>query len=127
MADFVQTPSPRLRVSMIVVGVTDMDRSVKFYLETLGLEPAGEPGEVTLFHAGGVMLALNRPLGRAAGGFIAGAVEIVLPVESVTAARKEFGRRGCPFVREPREVFPGAWAASFTDPDGHLLTFLGPR
>jgi len=31
-----QTP-PSLRVNMISIGVTDMDRSIHFYTETLGL------------------------------------------------------------------------------------------
>ena len=124
-----QTPQPTLpamRVSMIALGVTDMAKSVKFYGETLGLQISGKPGELTFFQAGSVTLALNRPLGKAAGQAIAGAVEVIFPVPSVAAAHQALVERGCHFVALPREVTTGTWAATFTDPDGHKLTILGP-
>ncbi|MGH9718891.1 MAG: VOC family protein [Bryobacteraceae bacterium] len=123
---FAQMPPPQLRVSMIALGVTDMARSIKFYSETLGMQLAGKPGEVTLLRAGDVMIALNHPLGRAAGNAMAGAVEVIFGVESVATAHANLAERGCSFVRAPREVTPGTWAATFTDPDGHRLTILGP-
>jgi predicted enzyme related to lactoylglutathione lyase len=122
-----QTPPPKLRVSMIALGVTDMARSIQFYSETLGLQLAGKPGEVTLLRAGDVTIALNHPLGSGAGDRMVGAVEVIFPVESVSAAYGSLVERGCKFLREPREVTPGTWAATFTDPDGHRLTLLGPR
>ena len=122
-----QTPPPQLRVSMISLGVTDMARSVKFYSETLGLQLVGKPGEVTLLAAGDVMIALNHPLGRFAGDAIVGAVEVIFKVESVTASHADLVKLGCSFVNAPREVMPGTWAATFTDPDGHRLTVLGPQ
>jgi predicted enzyme related to lactoylglutathione lyase len=118
-----------MRISMISLGVKDTARSIKFYRETLGLELVSEPepGEVAVFQAGSVQITLNRPLGNAAGSVIAGAVEVVLSVDSVVAAHRKLAERGCRFIREPREVFAGTWAATFTDPDGHRLTILGPR
>ena len=116
-----------MRVSMISLGVTDMAKSVKFYGETLGLQISGKPGELTFFKAGTVTLALNRPLGNAAGKAIAGAVEVIFPVASVAAAHQALVERGCHFVVAPREVTAGTWAATFTDPDGHKLTILGSR
>jgi catechol 2,3-dioxygenase-like lactoylglutathione lyase family enzyme len=124
---FSQTPPPRLHVSMISLGVRDMDRSVKFYRETLGLPILGKPGVVTQFQAGDVTIALNGPLGRAAGDAMVGAVEIVFPVQSVAKVRADLAGRGCIFLNEPREIFPGTWGATFTDPDGHRLTILGPQ
>ena len=122
-----QTSLPVLRVSMISLGVTDPARSIKFYSETLGLELVGKPGEVTLFRAGDVTIALNHPSGRSAGERMVGAVEVIFPMESVAAAHTSLVARGCKFLGEPREVTPGLWAATFTDPDGHRLTILGPR
>jgi catechol 2,3-dioxygenase-like lactoylglutathione lyase family enzyme len=121
------TVEPPLRVSMIAVGVTNMERSVAFYCKTLGLRLIGKPGEVTLLDAGGVTIALNHPLARAAGSAIVGAIEIVFPVDSVSAVHTKLVGRGCNFVAGPREVTAGTWAATFTDPDGHKLTLLGPR
>ncbi|HEY6344539.1 MAG TPA: VOC family protein [Bryobacteraceae bacterium] len=124
---FSETPPPRLHVSMISLGVRDMDRSVKFYRETLGLPMLGQPGVVTQFQAGDVIIALNGPLGRAAGDAMVGAVEIVFPVQSVAKVHTDLARRGCVFLNEPREIFPGTWGATFADPDGHRLTILGPQ
>ena len=124
---FSQTPPPRLQVSMISLGVRDMDRSVKFYRETIGLSILGQPGVVTQFQAGDVIIALNGPLGRAAGEAMVGAVEIVFSVQSVAKVRADLAGRGCTFLNEPREIFPGTWGATFTDPDGHRLTILGPQ
>jgi predicted enzyme related to lactoylglutathione lyase len=87
----------------------------------------GKPGEVTLFQAGRVQIALNRPLGNAAGDAMAGAVEVVFSVDSVAASYRQLAGRGCVFIAEPHEVFAGTWAATFTDPDGHRLTILGLR
>jgi predicted enzyme related to lactoylglutathione lyase len=120
-----QTTPPVLRVSMIALGVKDMERSVKFYSETLGLPMKGKPGELTFFDAGSVSIALNRPLGRAAE--TTSSVEVIFPAESVSALHRILGERGCRFVIQPREVTPGLWAATFTDPDGHRLTILGPQ
>ena len=122
-----QTPPPQLRVSMIALGVTDTARSTKFYSETLGLQLAGQPGEVTLLRSGDVTIALNRPLARSAGDAIVGAVEVIFPVESVAASHGKLLERGCHFLAGPHQVTPGMWAATFTDPDGHRLTILGPH
>jgi len=121
-----ETP-PQLRVSMIALGVKDMARSVRFYQETLGMPLSGKPGEVTMVRAGDITLLLNAPLGQAAGNAMVGAVEVIFPVESVAAAHTRLAARGCSFTHAPHEVTPGLWAATFTDPDGHRLTILGPR
>ena len=112
---------------MISLGIKDTERSIKFYGETLGLQLIGKPGEVTMFRAGEVILVLNRPAGIAARSALAGSIEVIFPVEGVTAAYDTLTQRGCHFVASPHEVSPGIWAATFTDPDGHLLTTLGPH
>jgi predicted enzyme related to lactoylglutathione lyase len=122
-----QTTLPPLRVSMISLGVKDSARSIKFYAETLGLEMVGKPGEVTFFRAGDITIVLNQPAGLTASRPIAGSAEIIFPVASVAVAYKSLADRGCAFVATPHEITTGMWAATFTDPDGHLLTILGER
>jgi predicted enzyme related to lactoylglutathione lyase len=122
-----QTQPLPMKVSMIALGVKDTARSIKFYSETLGMQLVGQPGEVTIFQAGDIQIALNHPLGNAAGGAMVGAVEVIFSVEGVVSAHQRLVERGCTFIREPREVFTGTWAATLTDPDGHRLTILGPR
>jgi catechol 2,3-dioxygenase-like lactoylglutathione lyase family enzyme len=111
---------------MISLGVKDSARSVRFYGETLGLEMIGKPGEVTLFRAGEVTMVLNRPAGLAARNPLAGTAEVIFPVDSVAAFHEGLQQRGCSFVAAPHEITSGMYAATFTDPDGHLLTILGP-
>ncbi len=115
-----------LKISMILLGVDNIERSVKFYRDTLSLELQNQSEQFAFFAAGGVTLGLGAPLGRAVQPK-AGAVEVIFPAASVTAAHRELVERGCRFVNEPREVTPGSWAATFTDPDGHRLTLFGPQ
>ncbi len=119
--------SPPLRVNMISIGVTDMARSIRFYTETLGLPLVGPRGEVTMIRAGEITIALNEPLARNAGNTIAGAVEIIFSVESVSATERQLAALGCAFIVAAHEVTPGLWASTFTDPDCHKLTLLGGR
>ncbi len=123
-----QTPPAPMKAAMIVLGVRDMDRSVRFYRDVLHLPVSGAPdGDITLLQAGALTIVLNRPLAKAAGGAIVGATEVVFPVDSVAAAHKDLAGRGCAFSASPHEISPGMWAATFTDPDGHRLTILGPK
>ena len=72
------------------------------------------------------MLMLNSGLRRPEGP-LAGAMEIVVAAESVTAGHRQLIEKGCKFINEPREVTPGSWACTFSDPDGHWLTLFGPK
>jgi predicted enzyme related to lactoylglutathione lyase len=123
-----QTTQPPLRVSMISLGVTDMVRSMKFYSETLGLQLVSEPepGQFATFRSAEITITLNKPLAK---GFkqTAGAVEIIFNVDSVDASHRFLAAKGCVFKASPHELFSGTWGATFSDPDGHLLTLLGPR
>jgi catechol 2,3-dioxygenase-like lactoylglutathione lyase family enzyme len=117
-----QSPAPNLKASMIVVGVADLARAVGFYRDTLGLQPAPAPGDLPMFRSGELTIVLNAALSPRSGGF-----ELVFPVESVSAVRKQMTDRGCKFTGNSREVSPGLWAATFEDPDEHHLTLFGRR
>ncbi|MBV8811081.1 MAG: VOC family protein [Acidobacteriaceae bacterium] len=117
-----QSPVTDLKASMVVLGVSDVSRSVKFYKETLGLAPAPAPGDLPMFRAGGVTIVLNGALSGGSGAF-----ELVFPVDSVNAVRKQLTDRGCHFVNDSQEVAKDLWVATFTDPDGHRLTLFGAR
>jgi catechol 2,3-dioxygenase-like lactoylglutathione lyase family enzyme len=113
-------------VSIVVLGVTDLERSVGFYRDVLGLELTGQAGALAFLAAGNVTLMLNGELVRTSDT-VAGATELVFPVGSVTSGVDLLVARGCDFLREPREVTPGSWAATFAHPDGHRLTLFGAR
>jgi catechol 2,3-dioxygenase-like lactoylglutathione lyase family enzyme len=111
-------------ISMVMLGVESAERSAAFYRDTIGLELQHNAGGFAFLAAGNVTLALSEQLGSAVKP-ISGATEIVFPVDSVSAQKVALEALGCHFINEPREVTPGSWAASFTDPDGHRLTLFG--
>ena len=113
-------------INLVVLGVSDLAKSVAFYRDQAGFDLQNRLGSLAFFAAGGVTLMLNANLRRPQGS-LAGATEIVIAAESVTARFTELKERGCTFINEPREITPGSWAATFTDPDGHWLTLFGPK
>ena len=115
-----------MKISLIALGVSDLSKSVAFYRDKAGFYLQNQFESFAFFSAGPVMLMLNSGLRRPEGP-LAGAMEIVVAAESVTAGHRQLIEKGCKFVNEPREVTPGSWACTFSDPDGHWLTLFGPK
>jgi|SRR5215475_2141156 len=115
-----------MKITLIVLGISDLSKSVAFYRDKAGFELQNQFESIAFFSAGAITLMLNGGL-RRPDRPLAGATEIVLAVESVTAVRRQLVDRGCQFINEPREVTPGSWASTFSDPDGHWLTLFGPN
>ena len=115
-----------MKITLIVLGVSDLSRSVAFYRDKANFALQNQFESFAFFSAGPVTLMLNSGLKRLDGP-LAGAMEIVVGAESVTASHRELTDRGCTFINEPRELTPGSWGATFTDPDGHWLTLFGPK
>ena len=115
-----------MKITLIALGVSDLPKSVAFYRDKAGFDLQNQFESFAFFSGSTVMLMLNSGLRRPSGP-LAGAMEIVVGVDSVTASHSQLQERGCSFVNEPREVTPGSWATTFTDPDGHWLTLFGPK
>jgi len=113
-------------IGVVMIGVTDMEASMAFYRDRLGLEVAAIEPNLALAKAGSVTLGLSKGLAAIATP-VAGAVEIVFSVSDVDAAHTALQQRGVTFAREPRKVTANEWAANFTDPDGHHLSIFGPK
>ena len=113
-------------IANVMLGTTDLARSVAFYHETLGLDIRFESPGFAFLDGGGVTLVLSEAHARLADP-VAGGTEIVFGVEDVTAAHAGLTARGVEFLSEPRNVTGDQWAANFRDPDGHLLSVFGPR
>lgn len=113
-------------VGFVMIGVTEMDRSVAFYRDRLGLELSVVEPNLAFAKAGAVTLGLSKGLAAIANP-VAGAVEIVFNVPDVEAAYSALQQRGVAFAREPRQLTPREWGTNFTDPDGHHLSIFGPR
>jgi predicted enzyme related to lactoylglutathione lyase len=115
-------------VSHIMLGVADMTRSLTFYEATLGRPVRFRVDDSLVFIDGGpVMIGLSTGLGKVRQP-IAGAMELVFSVDSVTQASQQLRDKGIAVVREPRAATPqGDWTATFADPDGHYVTLFGPN
>jgi len=115
------------RVSLITIGVSDLERSRRFY-EAMGWRTGAAPGdEVVFFQAGGLVVALWMR-GRLAedscvtdgGGW--GGVTLAYNVRSpaeVDAVLAEAEAAGATIGRPGAETFWGGYSGVFLDPDGH--------
>jgi len=122
----VQTDMKLTQIGVVMLGVADLNRSVAFYRDKLGVSVKQEIPGFAFLDGGGVTLCLSQPLARATGP-AAGATEIVFSVEDVRAAYEVLRGRGVQFTNEPRNVSGPMWAANFQDPDGHRLSVFGPE
>ena len=114
-----------LGVSVVMLGVSNMERSIVFYRDMLGIHLASEVQSFAFFDGGGTTLALSAAHGQSAPS-ITGATEIVFGVDSVKTEYENLKSKGVKFQTEPHDINGKEWAASFTDPDGHLLSIFGP-
>lgn len=115
------------RVSLITLGVADLQRSRRFY-EALGWRTGAEPGDdVVFFQAGEMVVALwdrarlaedSCVEDRGGWGGTTLALNFGSPVE-VDAVIEEARGAGATIGREPAEAFWGGYSAVFLDPDGH--------
>jgi uncharacterized protein len=115
------------RVSLVTLGVTDLERARQFYT-SLGWRPATSPADdVVFFQAGGMVLALwDRAMlatdsaVRDSGGWggVTLAYNVRFPAE-VDAAIEEARAAGAVIGREPSQTFWGGYSGLFIDPDGH--------
>ncbi len=121
MSDFRLT-----QINNVMLGTTDLARSLAFYRDTLGLAVQFEMPGFVFLNAGGVTLSLSTTHAKLATP-VAGGTEIVFGVADVTAAHEALRARGVEFLNAPRNVTGDQWAANFRDPDGHLLSIFGPE
>jgi len=116
---------PNLKMSYVMLGVSDLKKSVPFYTDVLGLKVTGQvEGEFVFFDAGqSAQLALRQLRSRKANP---GETEFVFSVEDIKETYKELKQKGVVFSQEPRAVTgDGArdlYATDFRDPDGHILS-----
>ena len=121
-----------------ILAVSDFERSLAFYRDTLGLEVEAlydEPPYATLVSAGARLSlaeqghpAEDRPgvTMTAPGDASRANVVIVLEVEDAWAVHRELGGTGTRFLAEPYEPPWGGCRFFCVDPDGYLLEIEQP-
>ncbi len=116
------------RVSLITLGVADLDRAKAFYA-ALGWIPAEEPDGVAFYQLSGLVLglfgkeALAADQGRAGAALGTGAMTLAqnFPTEAeVDAAYRAALDAGATPLKPPQKVFWGGYSGYFADPDGHV-------
>lgn len=117
-------PSKIKGVDFIMYNVSDLNKSIAFYRDILGLEPFGEPGESWAeFQVGNVTLDLgtfdNDAISQ--GGSIGGA-SVGLAVDDVKKTVKELKGKGVKILYEFYET-PVCFGATIADPDGNKIHF----
>ena len=131
------------RISMITLGVNDLERSVKFYKEGLGFPKMDSPPEVAFFTLNGSWLGLYghdalaidasvSPEGSGFNGFtlahnVASETEVDILIEQALSA-------GAILSKAAQKTFWGGYSGYFKDPDGYLwevaynpFFWIGPK
>lgn len=116
------------RISLITLGVENLDRAVAFYC-SLGWERTGDDSlDVAFFRAGHMVFALwgrdqlasDSGLANDGRGFdgIVLAYNTHSPAE-VDTVIEEAREAGATISKEPSATFWGGYSGCFVDPDGH--------
>jgi len=131
------------RISMITLGVSDLEESVRFYEQGLGLPKMDSPPEVAFFTLNGSWLglygreSLADDVGVPADGSGFTGFTIAHNVDSEAAVdelMQQAVAAGAKLVKPAQKVFWGGYSGYFADPDGYLweiahnpLFWVGPK
>jgi catechol 2,3-dioxygenase-like lactoylglutathione lyase family enzyme len=115
-------------VAQIQVSVADIDRSVAFYRDVLGIpllfQVPGQP--MAFFASGDVRLYLGVPEPDFASRCL-----LYFRVDDIDAEHARLVAAGVQFMSDPhivhRDDSTALWMAFFTDPDGHNLVLMQER
>ncbi len=116
------------RMSLVTLGVADLDRARRFYVEGLGWRPGFENGDVIFFQLAGTVLALwsraslakDARLSGPGSGF--GGIALAQNVRQradVDAVLAQAAAAGATILKPGQEAVWGGYTGYFADPDGH--------
>lgn len=117
------------RLSIVTLGVEDLDAATAFYRDGLDFPELESDGEIAFFDLGGTQLALypwdeladDATVSPDGSGFrgvtlahnVASKAQVEAVLEEAVAA-------GATIIKPAQDVFWGGYSGYFTDPDGHL-------
>jgi uncharacterized glyoxalase superfamily protein PhnB len=135
-------PTFKPRMSMITLGVNDMQRAIQFYEAGLGLPRHGEGDDVAFFSLNGTWLGLYPKANLAddigieaqGSGFSGFTISHnVDSEEQVDLVMNHVVSVGAKLIKKPEKVFWGGYSGYFQDPDGYYwevafnpFTWIGP-
>ena len=131
------------RISMITLGVKDLEKSVKFYQEGLGFPKMESPPEIAFFTLNGSWLGLyaweslaeDASVSSEGSGFngftlahnVASEAEVDQTIQQALEA-------GATLSKAAQKTFWGGYSGYFKDPDGYLwevahnpFFWIGPK
>ncbi len=124
------------RITLLTLGVSDLERAVAFYCDGLGFDTKGivgrefENGAVAFFDLqAGLKLALwpRKSLSADSGLPVQEPSALELSIGHNVSSEKEVDevmqqaqRAGARIVKQAQATFYGGYAGYFQDPDGHL-------
>lgn len=112
-------------VTMVMLGTRDVQKSIPFYRDLLGLKLTQQFGGFAMFNAGNITIVLSEDRARSSE-HVVGATEVVFSVDDIQASYEALKNQGVHFERPPVQITGPMWAAHMLDPDGHLLSIFGP-
>ena len=115
------------RLSLVTLGISDLDRAMTFY-EALGWKTGAQEADDVVFFQAGCMVVSLWDRGKLAedsvvtdgGGW--GGVALAYntgSTDEVDRVIEEARAAGATIGREPGETFYGGYSGIFIDPDGH--------
>lgn len=117
------------RISMVALGVDDLEKSVAFYRDGLGLPHIDSPPEVAFFELNGTWLGLAKREALAndasvpadGSGYRGFNLSHNVPsVNEVDHVAEQAASAGATIVKPPQKTTWGGYHAYFKDLDGHL-------
>jgi catechol 2,3-dioxygenase-like lactoylglutathione lyase family enzyme len=117
------------RISLITLGVEDLQKSIDFYRDGLGLPLRDGPEGIAFFELRGILLSLYSRSSLAEDAEVSSdgsgfrgftlAHNVDSP-ESVDRTLQESVDAGATLVKPGQKVFWGGYSGYFSDPDGFL-------
>jgi lactoylglutathione lyase len=108
------------RVGAVILLVSDMENSIRFYKETLNLPLKSQSEDWTEFFANGTVLALH-PAKKKNTSKTGSNTLIGFMVDDLDATAKYLKEKNVKFFKEPKDE-PFGKHAIIQDPDGHLIS-----
>jgi catechol 2,3-dioxygenase-like lactoylglutathione lyase family enzyme len=117
------------KISVITLGVSDLNKSLDFYCKGLGFEPWGDTKDIEILKLEGTWLSLyprdllakDATVSAEGSGFhgftISHNVKSKTEVDQVLALAQKVGAK---LIKPGQDVFWGGYSGYFADPDGFL-------